>query len=629
MLHFIRERAQGWIAWFIVALISIPFALWGINSYLGGVSETVVATVNEQPITETEYKRSLQQYRDRMRNMMGEQFDPSVFDTAEVKQMVLDELIMQKVVEAANVELGQTVSNAQLVQFIQSTPAFQKDGAFDRATYEFALRNAGLISPAYYEAQLRKDLLSQELLQNIQQTSTVSAKQVDGLLKLQEQSRSIAYGVISAQAQLENVTVGESAVKAYYDEHQAQYTAPERVAVDYIELSVDELKQNVEVSEAALKQFYADNEDQFVGPEQRRVSHILIEGDDDAAKAEIESIQSRLQSGESFETLAQTVSQDTGSAEQGGDLGFFEKGLMDEAFDNAVFALQEKGDVSDIVQSEFGFHLIKLTDISAPEIADYNNVKADVEDRYRLQQAQDQFYEQVELLGNLTYENADTLDVAAEELGLQVKSTEAFTSNGGSGIASESKVVKAAFSDELLNNDENSEVIEISKTHVVVLHLKQHIESTLLPYDSVSPAIEESLKFEQASKVASEQGKDIQQQLDQGADPFTAFDAENWTAAQNYTRMSKEISQQITQHAFAMTRPQSGQTVYSGFTASNGNYIVVAVSDVIDGDVTSVEQETKDGIKTQLQRIYGDAESKAFVESLKANAEIEIFSELL
>jgi peptidyl-prolyl cis-trans isomerase D len=281
------------------------------------------------------------------------------------------------------------------------------------------------------------------------------------------------------------------------------------------------------------------------------------------------------------------------------------------------------------VQSEFGFHLIKLTDISAPEIADYNNVKADVEDRYRQQQAQDQFYEQVELLGNLTYENADTLDIAAEELGLQVKSTEAFTRNGGSGIASESKVVKAAFSDELLSNDENSEVIEISKTHVVVLHLKQHIESTLLPYDSVSPAIEESLKFEQASKVASEQGKDIQQQLEQGADPFTAFDADNWTAAQHYTRMSKEISQQITQHAFAMTRPQNGETVYSGFTASNGNYIVVAVSDVIDGDVTGVEQETKDVLQTQLQRIYGDAESKAFVESLKANAEIEIFSELL
>jgi peptidyl-prolyl cis-trans isomerase D len=628
MLHFIRERAQGWIAWFIVALISIPFALWGINSYIGGATEIDVAKVDGQSITQTEYQRQLQQYRERMRNMMGEQFDPSMFDNDEVKKSLLDDLIEQKLIELANAKLGQNVTDAQLAQLIHSTPVFQTDGKFDATKYATVISQAGLYSPAYYEAQLRKDLLAQELVGNIQKSSFVTDKSLNNLLRLDKQSREIAYGVIPAQDFVEQVTISDEQTQQYFDDNKQQYMAPERVAVDYIELSVDELKSAVEVTETELKQYYAANQSQFVGPEQRRVSHILIEGDDEAARAAIDAAKQRITNGEAFAEVAKQLSQDTGSAQQGGDLGFFEKGVMDAAFEEASFALNDVGEVSDIVQSEFGYHLIKLTEIAAPEGLSFADAKADVERKFRQQQAETAFYEKSELLADLTYENPDNLDLAADELGLEVKSTEPFTRQGGSGIASNKKVAEAAFSDDVLINDENSSVLELSKMQLVVIHKKQHIEESLLPYESVAPAIKESLKFEKAVKLATEKGKELTRQLEQGSAADTLFSAGNWHASQTTTRQNDKLSQQLLQHAFSMKYTPS-KTSYSGFSASNGNYIVVALSAVTDGDASLVEEEEKQGLKANLQRLSAEAEIKAYIDSLKASADIEVFEENL
>ncbi|HEC74495.1 MAG TPA: parvulin peptidyl-prolyl isomerase, partial [Methylophaga aminisulfidivorans] len=317
MLHFIRNHAKGWIAWLIVGLISIPFALWGINSYLSGPSAVVVAEVNGSEITQDQLQQSLQQYRDRMRSMLGEQFDASMFEGEQVKKDVLDGLIEQQVLGDANNQLGQRVSDSAVSQFIRSTPSFQRDGQFDKEYYEMVLARAGF-TPAQYEAQLRGELLSRELTQNIQNSSFISAKQSAEVLRLEKQQRELAYGAIPVQKFAEKVNVSDEQIQQYYDEYTASYTAPEQIKLNYIELSVDDIAKNINVTEDELKTFYAENSKQFVGPEQRRASHILIEGDDEAALKKIKSAQKRIANGEDFATVAKELSQDSGSASDGG-----------------------------------------------------------------------------------------------------------------------------------------------------------------------------------------------------------------------------------------------------------------------------------------------------------------------
>lgn len=626
MLHFIRDRAQGWIAWFIVGLISIPFALWGVNSYLTGPSDVIVAEVNGKEITQAELQQSLQQYRDQMRNMMGEQFDPAMFEGAMVKRNVLDGLIEQQLLRDANEKLGQRINDAEISQVIRTTPAFQRDGEFDADYYNMVLARVGY-SPARYEAQLRTDLMSQQLTQNIETTALATEKDVRQALRLQEQKREIAYGVVPVQDFVEQVTVTDDEIKQVYDSNQANYQAPEQLKLNYIELSIDSVSENVAFTEDELKQFYADNQAQFVGPQQRRASHILIEGDDSEAQTTIETIASRLESGEDFASLAESLSQDPGSASQGGDLGFFERDVMDPAFEEAAFALENIGDISEPVKTEFGYHLIKLTDIKQPEGEDFAQVQAEVEKLYRRQQAESIFYDKAEQLANLSYENPDNLDVAADALQLEIKTTESFTRNGTeSGIASEQKVIGAAFGDDVLENDLNSAVIELADDHLVVIHKNNYIPSTLLPFESVSPAIEQQLLFEKASEKAREHGESALTELKQGQ--TTTELLQTWQEAEFYGRDSDNVSMQVLQRAFAMPKPDKNAE-FAGFTANNGNYIVIKLTAVDEGKPADVEAEEQQALKQQLTQVHANAEVQAFIKSLRAQADIEIFDETL
>jgi peptidyl-prolyl cis-trans isomerase D len=628
MLYLIRERDKRWIAWFIVGLISIPFALWGVNSYMGGPTDVAVAKVNGEDITQSEYQRALQMQRDQMRQVMGEQFDPALFDSLEVKRSVLEGLIEERLLSKVSSDLGQTVSNAQLSQVIQNTPSFLKDGKFDQEYYKALLARAGL-SSAKYEYDLRNNLLNQEFVSNIQKTAIVTTPSVDNVIRLEKQSRDIAYGVIPVQSFYNEVDVEEENIRLYFESNKQLYTAPEQVSVEYVELSVDSLKQSINVDESTLKSFYADNEDQFVGPEQRRFSHILIEGDDDTAVNTITALKSRIDSGESFELVAKEASQDFGSADNGGDLGFITTNMMDAEFEEAAFALNNIGDVSEPVQTEFGYHLITLTEVQAAEGKNYSQAKSEVEELYKQREAEKLFYEKAEQLADLSYESPDSLDYTAEVLELEVKESQLFTRNGGSGIASDQKVINAAFSTDVLDEGLNSAVIERSKTDFLVLRKKRFIEETLLPFDSVAPAIEQSLRFEKMRAKAEQAGEDIIAKIADGVAAETLFDAENWHVEQNYQRGSDKISAQLLEQAFETPKPVNGEATYSGFTAENGNFIVVKVSGVQDGESSSVDSEQREALLGHLKRIATNGELAALLASIKAEAEIELFQQNL
>ena len=625
MLHFIREHAKGWVAWVIVGLISIPFALWGVNSYLTGPADVVVATVNGEPIKQVEFQREYQRYRDRAREMLGEQFDPALFEGADVKRDVLDRLIEEKLLLSANNTLGQRVRNIDINSIIQTTEAFQSGGTFDSERYSMMLARVGM-TPLTYESQLRVDLLAQELNNNIQQTALVTPSAINTILKLEKQTREIAYGVVSAMDQLDNVTISDEQIQRYFDSNKALYMAPERIIVDYIELSVEQLAKTVEVDEASLQQFYTDNEDQFVGPEQRRVSHILIEGDEAEALEKLARVKERLAVGDNFIDLVAKFSQDAGTVNTEGDLGYFERDVMDPAFEEAAYAMSIIGDVSEPVKTEFGYHLIKLTDIKAPEGQSFTEARDEIEVLYRNQEAETLFYEKAELLADLSYENPDSLDVASEELALEIKTSKEFLREGNTiGIAKDKKIAAVAFSEDILVNDLNSAVIELSTSRLLVLHKNKYTAESQLAFESVSPAIKEHLRFEAAREKARNDGEAIITKLKAGDNSESLFADKLWFDVKSYSRTNEEVSAQVLQQAFSMARPNERATI-TGFTAQNGNYIVVKVTGVNNGEPSDASSEERDGLKSFLVRANGAGELQAFIDSLRDDADIEILA---
>ncbi len=629
MLHFIREHARGWVAWFIVGLISIPFALWGVNSYFDGPVDVVIAKVNGETITQAQFQREYQLYRDRLREVMGDEFDPVLVDSAEVRRRLLDNLIEKKIIVAATNELGQYIPDVDINDLIQSTDDFQRDGQFELDYYRAILAGAGL-TPTAYESQLRHNLLVQQLRDNIKQTALVTAKTLNNIIRLERQTRDIAYGIIPVQPYIDMIVVSEMDARQYFTQHKDNYMAPEQISVDYIELSAEELAQAVEVDDTLLQQFYQDNQDQFVAPQQRKVSHILIEGEQDNALTQLAEIAYRLEAGDSFSALASQFSADVGSANNGGDLGWLQRGDTDAEFEQAVFALTDIGAVSDPVKTEFGYHLIKLTGIKELDARSYRDVRAEVAALYRRQQAEDIFYEQADILADLSYENPGSLNLVATELGVKIKTSEAFTRKGSAdGIAQHHRVVTAAFSDDVLNNDLNSEVINLNELHLLVLRKNKYTPSQQLSYASIAPTIKAKLQFERARDKAREQGEMMLARLASGEGIDAVFTEDNWTTLQTYSRASNNVDKQLLQYAFSAKKPVGDGSVFSGFIAQNGDYIIVELAAVNEGDPNQITAEYRDNLKSYLMQYYGEGEWRALVATLKADADIDIVTKNL
>jgi len=625
MLHFIRERAQGWVAWFIVGLISIPFALWGVNSYITGPSDIIVASVNGEPIKQAEFQRSLKQYRERMREMMGDDFEPSLFENRSTKQTILNGLIEQKLLFSTNQALGQYVSDARINGAIQQTQAFQLEGKFDTERYKMLLARAGF-SPASYENQLRTDLMIKELGNSIQSTATITKYDVDNLLRIEKQKREIAYGVIDASPLAASIIISDQDAEAFYEKQKNRYTTPERVSIDYIELSVDGLARTLDVNETVLKQFYADNKEQFMSPEQRQASHILIEGDSEEAIKILAAVEYRLSQGEDFASVAQELSQDPGSAQEGGDLGLFQRGIMEPAFENAAFSLGNVNDVSTIIKTESGHHLIKLTGIVPSQGKDFSAVRAEIEESVRRQEAEQLFFDQAEKLAELSYENPDSLVLASEELDLKIKTSNLFTREGGKGIAADKNVVNIAFTDEVLIEGLNSTVIELTDSHIVVLHRKEHVLSGQLPFDAVAGDIKLKLKAQGAKDKATKTGEKFLEKVEGGIDAKSLFSKFEWHETKLIERGESSVDREVLDEVYAMEKP-NGNLIHHGFTDRNGNYVLIRLTAVIEGGLDNPSEQDREGLSSYLVQHYGDSEFRAFIGSLKAESDIEVSSD--
>jgi peptidyl-prolyl cis-trans isomerase D len=630
MLHVIRERIQGWIAWAIIILLIIPFALWGINKYFGGGGPLVAATVNGEEISQRDYQQNYYMQRNRMREMLGAQYDPSVFD-ARIKQQALQDLIDQELLAQNADAAGFRVADESIKQTILGIDAFKENGQFSNQLYASTLQAQGE-TPASFERRLHRAILTQQLHSGVSTSALVTQTELDRLLKLENQTRDIDHLLLKADSYKDEADATEEALQQYYEKHKDELMTPERVSIEYVELKSTDLGKDVQPTEEELRQFYKERVSQFQVPEERRTSHILIAVDEGADKATIEKarekandIYKKLTEGADFAKMAEEYSDDPGSSKLGGDIGFFGKGSLDPQYEEAMFALKV-GEISKPVLSSFGFHIIKLDEIRAEKSKSFEEVKDDLLAEYQQNVADRKYFEDAEKLTRLAYEVPTTLTDAAGAVGLEIKTTPLFSRKGGPGIAANPKVVQAAFSDDVLVEGYNSEPIEIGENDVVVLRVKEHVEKKQRTLEEAKAEIKIRLLNEKAQQNAKQQGEEIVARLRKGEEPQAIAEEMKleWTKSGELKRSDRKIDSAIVKQAFKLSRPEEGQTSYGGTVLANGDYAVIAVNKVIDGNVAEIEESNKTNLKRTLVGIRGEAEFNDLLSTLKDEAKIVI-----
>ncbi|MDH5377680.1 MAG: SurA N-terminal domain-containing protein, partial [Gammaproteobacteria bacterium] len=419
MLQSIRDRAQGVFVWLVIGAIVISFALFGISNYFsGGVDQTKVATVNGEDISVNDYRLAFVEEQSRMRQMFGEGFDIDQFED-QIKKSALQRSIERTVLSISATDSGMFVSDQQLAGRVHEIPNFQQDGKFSKSLYEQTLRQNSQ-SVAGFEHRLRRDLILQQFALGLSSSAFATNNDIKNTYLLEQQERQIGYMTVAANSFTKDINIDDAAVKDYYDKNQGQYQTQEQVSVSYLELNVNDLTGGIEVSDDEVEEYFEEQQERFMTGEERKARHILISVDDktsDAdAKKKINDLHAKIQSGESFEELAKKHSQDPGSAEQGGDLGFFGKGIMDKVFEDTAFALN-KGEISKPIRSEFGYHIIKLEEIKAGKGKNLGDVRDELLKELKRSKAERVYAEKAEKLVNLTYENPESLEPAADELG--------------------------------------------------------------------------------------------------------------------------------------------------------------------------------------------------------------------
>jgi len=629
MLQLLRGKKSDLIVKIALVLITIGFSFFGIESYFIANIDTSVAKVGDTKVTQEEFRDRFNQYRQRMLQMMGAAADPSFLDRPEVKQQVLDQLVDEKVLLAANDKLGVQVTPESIRKEILGIPAFQSEGKFDADQYKMLLASQGM-SPAGFEQRVRDDLGVRELPQQVGSTVLITSDEVDAYLRLKDQRRDFRYVKLDKPAP-KSTDVADADIDAYYKAHTADFMVPERVSLDYIELEGSKLEVNLTPDDSVLKERYEKEKARYVTNEQRLASHILIKvggkgGPDDQkqALAKAEDIEKQLKDGKKFDELAKQSSDDLGSKNQGGDLGWLDKGTTDEAFETALFALQ-KGEVSAPILTSEGYHVIDLRDIRPGKTRSFDEVKPELAKQYADSEKERVYAEKAGKLTDLTYQDPSSLEPAAKELGLKVEKTALFARTGGEGIAGNPAVAKAAFSDGVLVQNNNSDPIEIGPNHVVVVRIAEHKPSTPIPLDAVKDAVRGKILAERVSKEAKERADALFAELGKGQtlDQLAGTDKLKVEDQKGIGRDAANVDSMLVKSVFAMPRPAQGKPGSQLVDLGGDGYALVQLDAVTDGDPSTLDAKTKDAARNTLAQSIGAVVSREFIAALRKDTKIQ------
>ncbi len=635
MLQNIRDNAKGWLAWVIIIIICVPFALWGINEYLSPTQSVAVAEVNDVEISPMEFRQAFQQRRAQLRAMFKNPNMDLSFMDAQLRQDTLKQLINEELLLQTASEHDMRIGDALLATHIHNYPVFQKDGVFDQARYEQMLGAQGY-SPLMFESQVRRDLLSAQLRNGVSQTAFLTEAEAQQNAELQNQERQISYLIISASKAASTVELTKEEIEQYYNDNLKQYETDEKVSIEYVELTLDDLLATQSVDEATLQQQYQERLANYSTPAEWKARHILIElaPDADAATAvEVEqtakAVYERLQNGEDFSTLAKEFSDDPSTKDEGGLLDWFAAGSdrYPAAITDTVAGLEE-GQLSEPVKGQYGYHIIRLDEKKPELVKSFEEVRAELETDLKRAAGESEFYGQAEQFANLAFEHPDSLDTLASTMQLEKKTTGFFNRSGSpdneadSEVLSDRKVVDAAFSNAVLKDHFNSEVIELDNDHVLVLRVLEHQASQPKVLADVQTEVETALVDKRQQAAAKELAETLLAEVKQGKDP-NALATEHelsWAPSQWIKRNAQlEGEAVLSKTAFDLALPQdAAQASYQEVALGNGDYALLAVLAMRAeaGDVS----EPKPAANT-----FGDTQFNAVVATLKANADIKVY----
>ncbi len=618
MFDFVHERKR--LVQVVLALIVLPFALWGVDSYQKSGNVTALAKVNGEKIGQQEFDYAMEQQRKRIREMAGSNFDPAIFDKPEIKHSVLDGLVTQRLLFGEARSVGLVVSDELMAQMIASVEAFQKDGKFDKQKYEAALGAQGM-TPATFEHRVRQDLMTRQLTDAFAQNGYAAQATAERLIRLNEQQRVVSVAKLELEVFKNQAKADDAAVKEYYEKNPQEFHVPERVKVDHVTLSVDSLMAQVTATDEEIKAYYDEHLNEFGTQEQRQAAHILIalskqasEAEKQAAKDKAEQVLQQVrQTPGKFAALAKQYSQDPGSATNGGDLGMFGRGAMVKPFEEAVFSLKVD-EVSGLVQSDFGFHIIKLVAIKPSSTQALSEVKGLIAQRIKLQRAGDKFAELAEKFSNAVYEQSDSLKPAAELANTAVHGG-VWLSKGQSATEPwNEKALQAVFSDDVLKNKRNTTAIEVAPNTLLAARVTEYHAATVRTLSEVAEDIRKNLQHRQVLQAAAQHGKTLLGQL-QGGEKVQV----TWKTAQSITRAQHaDLNQTLAQLLF---RADVGKLpAYVGVEDVQQGYVIARIDEV--KEVAAIETGKLNRYAQQIRQITGEELLKAYLADTKKRADI-------
>ncbi len=628
MLKLLRGKKSQLMIQIALVLITIGFSFFGIEQYFVMRANTSVASVNGTEISQDLFRERFGQYRQMMAQRMGPGVDLSVLDRPEVKARFLDQLVDEQLLLDANDKFKIVVPAQVIRDEIAKIPAFQNDGKFDAEQYKAALMSIGK-TPLSFEDEVRRNLAVRELPVQLAASAIVTDADVDNYLRLSDQRRDFRFVKLDKPV-AENTEVKQDEIEAYFKAHQADFMVPERVSIEYVELDASKIPFNETPADSVLKERYEKEKSRFVTAEQREASHILIKvngkGSPDeqkAALAKAEDIEKQIKAGKDFAALAKEYSGDLGSKNQGGDLGWLDKGVTEEAFENALFALN-KGEVSAPVLGSEGYHIIKLRDVRPGSTRSFEEVKPELLKEYQTTERDRLYSEKAGRLTDLAYEDPSSLEKASKELDLPVQKAGPFPRTGGTGVAANPAVVKAAFSDSVLVQKNNSDSIDLGSNHIMVLRDAEHLAATPRPLAEVQDEVRKRILDERLAKQAKAHADALFAELGKGT-TLDALATANKLKIEEEKGMGREavtIDSRIVQAAFGMSRGKDGKPSDKLIDLGGDVFAIIQLTAVNDGDPSKLDAKTREAARTTLKQNAAALAMEEFVAALRKDASI-------
>ena len=619
MLQAFRTHKR-WMMFIAMIFIIPSFVVTGIYSYNRmSDSENDLATVGDTSITMMDFDNAKRQYLDNFRRQMGQSFKPNMLDTAEARASILAALISDRAISLEIASEYMNVGEADAINLVKQAPAFQREGKFSTEAYQQFLNSMGK-SDEQFVLELRRDLTRQMLLSAVSQTTQASNTVAQRIHDLLTEERTIRTFEIKPTAFLKSVSVTDAEAQSYYDQNKSLFAVPESVDIEYVVLTPDRYKK-IKASEEDIKTFYEQNLQRFSTPEERRASHILIavnnEKTDADAKKEADEIYKQLQADPSkFAQLAKSKSADPGSARQGGDLGFFQKGMMVPEFDNAVFS-GKKGDLVAPVKTQFGYHIIKIVDVKPAQAKPLKEVRAEIEALYQQQAAIRAFAEDAENFSNMVYEQSESLQPVAERFGLKIQTVKNVTRDFEDQLINPN-VIEALYGYDVLEDKRNSNAIEVASNTLLSARVTAHHKQTVKTFDEVKGDIVATLKNQKATEAARAQGSaDIAKLLDKKS-ASGKFGDKTVISRERPGAYAYEV-------VTAALRPDANKLpTYTGVQTQDGSYFVIEVQSSKKIEASPEQLAMR---KAELAQLYSNPEQAAFISGLETKFGTQILKD--